>query len=313
MQIGIVGTGAMGSVYAALLAKAGHRVWAIDRWQEHLEAIAAHGLHVTGASGDHVVEGIRVASHPGEAGPCDVWVVATKARDVDAAMEGLAPLVRDGDVVMPFQNGLGAGERVARHVGARRVVVGIAEGFGSSIPAPGRVHHNGMRLIRIGELGGGLSERVLGLERAWRDAGFNVAAFADIQRMVWEKFVCNVAVSAPTAAFDVTIGELRTDPELWGVAMGCMLEAYELGVAQGVEFSFDDPVAHLGEFAATIPDASPSMRLDHLAGRRSELDVINGAVVELGRELGRPTPYNEALCAVLRARESRFPDPTAAP
>ncbi len=308
MKIGIVGTGSVGAVYAALPAKAGHEVWAIDRWVDHLEAIAADGLQVSGASGDHVVDGIQVGTRPGDAGRCDVWVVATKATDVDAVMADVAPLVRDDDVVMPFQNGLGAGERVARHVDGRQVVIGIAEGFGSSITAPGRVHHNGMRLIRIGEMAGGLTDRVRRIEREWREAGFNVRAFADIQQMVWEKFICNVTLSAPTAAFDVTVGELQSDPELWGVAIGCMLEAHRIGVELGVRFSFDDPVAYVAEFASTIPGASPSMRLDHLARRRSEVDVINGQVVDLGRRLGHATPYNESLCAVLRSREARFDD-----
>jgi 2-dehydropantoate 2-reductase len=85
-----------------------------------------------------------------------------------------------------------------------------------------------------------------------------------------------------------------------------MLEAHRVGIAKGVTFSFHDPVRYVTDFAATIPNASPSMRLDHLAGRRSELDVINGKVVELSRELGFDAPYNETLCAVLRARESQF-------
>jgi 2-dehydropantoate 2-reductase len=86
-----------------------------------------------------------------------------------------------------------------------------------------------------------------------------------------------------------------------------MMEAYRLGRGSGVTFSFDDPVRYVTEFAATIPDASPSMRLDHLAGRRSEIDVINGQVVERSRSLGLEAPYNETLCAVVRAREARFP------
>ena len=307
MKIGIVGTGAMGAVYAGLLGAAGNEVWAIDVWQEHLDAIASQGLHVTGASGDRVVEGLHVGTRPADAGPCDVWVIATKAADVEDVVPGVAELLRDEDVVMPFQNGLGAGERVARHVDPRHVVVGIAEGFGSSIQAPGAVHHNGMRLIRIGEMSGGITDRVRRIEQVWSGAGFNVKAFEDIQQMFWEKFICNVAVSAPTAAFDVTIGELHADPELWGVAMGCMLEAHGIGVARGVRFSFDDPLAHLDEFAAALPDASPSMRLDHRAQRRSEVDVINGQVVALGRGMGRPTPYNESLVAVLHAREAHFP------
>ena len=154
---------------------------------------------------------------------------------------------------MPFQNGLGAGERVARHIPEDQIVIGIAEGFGSSIPEPGSVHHNGMRLIRIGEMGGGLTDRVQQIERMWRDAGFNVRAFADVDRMIWEKFLCNVTLSAPTAAFDVTVGELMANPETWAVALGCMMEAYRLGIARGVTFSFDDPVRYVTEFAVDHP------------------------------------------------------------
>ena len=306
MKISIVGTGAMGALYAALLGKAGNEVWAIDVWQEHLDAIATDGLHVSGASGTYVVDGIRIGRTPSDAGPSDLWVIATKAADVDTPLAEIASLLRPDDVVMPLQNGLGAGERVAARVPPGQVVVGIAEGFGSSIPQPGSVHHNGMRLIRIGELNGGLTERVQHIEQVWREAGFEVRAFADIDRMIWEKFLCNVTLSAPTAAFDVTVGELMANPEQWAVALGCMQEAYRLGLARGVAFSFDDPDRYVTEFAATIPNASPSMRLDHLARRRSEVDVINGKVVELSREMGLEAPYNEALCAVLRARESRF-------
>jgi 2-dehydropantoate 2-reductase len=310
MKLAIVGTGAMGALYAALLKKSGHEVWAIDPWLEHLDAISSDGLRVSGASGTYVVDGLQVGRTPADAGPCDVWVVATKAADVDEVARGITPLLRPDDVVMPFQNGLGAGERVAQHVSEDQVVIGIAEGFGSSIPEPGAVHHNGMRLIRIGEMRGGLTDRVRRIEQLWRDAGFNVRAFADIDRMVWEKFLCNVTLSAPTAAFDVTVGELQSNPETWAVAIGCMMEAYRLAGARGVTFSFDDPVRYVTEFASTIPDASPSMRLDHLARRRSEIDVINGQVVELSRALGLDAPYNETLCALLRARESQFPPPS---
>ena len=306
-KIAVVGTGAMGSVYAGLFARAGHEVWAIDTWKEHLDAIAASGLHVTGASGDFVAEGIRVGGEPADAGACDVWIVATKAADVDGAASAIAPLLTDRSVVIALQNGLGSGDRVAQRVPRDQILIGIAEGFGSSVPAPGHVHHNGMRLIRLGEMPpGGMTDRLERIESLWRDAGFNVRAFPDVDRMIWEKFLCNVTLSAPTTAFDVTVGELMADPALWAVALGCMSEAHAVGVAKGVAFSFDDPVRYVTEFAATIPDASPSMRLDHLASRRSEIDVINGMVVELARELGWNAPYNESLSAVVRAREARF-------
>ena len=296
----------MGSVYASLLGKAGHEVWAIDIWQEHIDVIAASGLSVSGASGRFVVDNLHVGRAPHDAGTCDVWMIATKAADVDVVAADIAPLLEADSVVMAFQNGLGAGERIARRIPQEHIVIGIAEGFGSSIPEPGHVHHEGMRLIRIGEMNGGLTERVQRIEQAFHDAGFNVRAFADVTLMIWEKFLCNVTLSAPCAAFDVTVGELMSNPETWRVALGCTTEAYRLGVAKGVEFPFDDPRQYVTDFAATIPNASPSMRLDHLAHRRSEIDVINGQVVELSRGFGLETPYNETLCAILRRREALF-------
>jgi 2-dehydropantoate 2-reductase len=306
MKVAIVGTGAMGSVYAGLFGKAGHDVWAIDIWQEHLDAIANSGLTVSGASGSFVVDGIHVGRTPLDAAPCDVWVIATKAAAVEDVAAQIAPLLERGNVVMALQNGLGAGERVARHVSDSHILIGIAEGFGSSIPEAGHVHHEGMRLIRIGEMNGGMTERVRQIERFWCDAGFNVRAFANVNVMIWEKFLCNVTLSAPCAVFDVTVGELMADPDAWKIALGCASEAYQLGIAKGIEFSFDDPLRYVSEFAATIPNASPSMRLDHLARRRSEIDVINGQVVTLSHELGFNAPYNETLCAIVRRRESRF-------
>ena len=306
MKIAIVGTGAMGSVYAALLGKAGHEVWAIDTWPEHVDAIASSGLSVSGASGTFVVDNLHVGRAPRDAGPCDVWIIATKAWAVDEVAAEIAPLVEPDSIVMAFQNGLGAGERVARHIPPDHILIGIAEGFGSSIPDPGHVHHEGMRLIRIGEMHGGMTDRVKRIEQMWHDAGFNVRAFVDVTLMIWEKFLCNVTLSAPCAAFDVTVGELMSNPDSWKVALGCTSEAYRLGRAKGIRFSFEDPLRYVTDFAATIPYASPSMRLDHLARRPSEIDVINGMVVELSREIGLDAPYNESLCAILRHRESQF-------
>src|ERR1700722_5631782 len=224
MKIAIVGTGAMGSVYASHLGKAGPEVWAIHIGGEPLDAIAGSGLAVSGASGSFVVDNLQVGSAPADAGSCDVWIIPTKAADVAAAAAAVAPLLRPADVVMAFQNGLGAGERVARRIPEDHIVIGIAEGFGSSIPEPGHVHHEGMRLIRIGEMKGGLTDRVRHIEQAWRDAGFNVKAFADVHLMIWEKFLCNVTLSAPCAAFDATVGELMANPDAWKVALGCTAE-----------------------------------------------------------------------------------------
>lgn len=158
----------------------------------------------------------------------------------------------------------------------------------------------------LGELGGGLTPRLKQIESVWQGAGFNVKAYENITQLVWEKFLCNVTFSAPCTVFRKTVGELMADLDHSAIALGAMSEAYEIACAKGMPLSFDDPVAYVTAFGAGMPQARPSMLLDHIAGRVSELDAINGIVPILGREVGVPTPYNETLAAILRQREARF-------
>jgi len=305
-RIAIVGAGAMGSVYAGLFAEAGYRISVVDLWQEHITAIGKTGLHLEGASGDRVIGGITAVHQIADLGSMDLYVIATKANGVGKAAAEIAKVMQPDSLVLTIQNGLGAGDRIAQYMPTDNVLLGVAEGFGASIKGPGHIHHNAMRQIRIGEMGGGMTDRLVWIESLWQTAGFKATAFADIHQLVWEKFICNVMCSAPSVVFDCTIGELFSDEDRRIVALGCMLEAYEIGLTKNIAFSFDDAVAYGVKFAADMPHASPSMRLDHLAGKRSEIDAINGMVPVLGREMGIKTPYNDTLVALVRAREASF-------
>ena len=302
MKIAVVGTGAMGSVYAGLLASAGNEVWAIDTWQEHIDAIRARGLRVEGASGDRTVR-LDATTDASEPGPCDLVIIATKADGVAAAAASIKPLLRDDSLVLTIQNGLGAAERICRHLPPDNVLLGVAGGFGASIRGPGHAHHNGMELVRLGELGGGTTERLERVGGVWRDAGFNVKCFDDINQLVWEKFVCNVTYSGSCTIFECTIAGVQANEHAWKVASSCAAEAYAAGVAQGVHFSFDDPVAHVREFGQKIPNSRPSMLQDYMAKRPSEIDAINGMVPVVAREVGTAAPYNEVVTAIVKAKE----------
>jgi 2-dehydropantoate 2-reductase len=140
----------------------------------------------------------------------------------------------------------------------------------------------------------------------WRAAGFKAQAYGDIGQLIWEKFLCNVTFSAPCTVFGCTLAELMSHPERWEIALGCMAEAYTLGQKKNIAFSFENPRDYVTAFGAAMPNARPSMLLDHLARRPSEIDAINGMVPRLGRELSVPTPYNDVLVAVVRAREAEF-------
>jgi len=306
VKIAVFGAGAMGSVYAGLLADAGHEVRVVDLWAEHVAAINARGLRVEGASGDRTMRGIHATTDPAEAGACDLYIIATKAAAVGAAARAVAAVMGPDSLVLTIQNGLGAGERIAQHMPTGNVLLGVAEGFGASMRGPGHVHHNAMKRIRIGEMQGGLSDRLEALARVWRGAGFTVEAFADIDRLIWEKFLCNVTFSAPCTVFGCSIGVLMDNAEWWAIALGCMREAHALARAEGVDLRVDDPEAYVTEFGRRMPEARPSMLLDHQTGRPSEIDAINGMVPVLGRRHAMPTPYNEVLTAVVKAREAKF-------
>ena len=306
MKIAIFGVGAMGSVYAGLMAETGHEVWAVDIWQEHIEAINRDGLRVEGASGDRTVQGIHATETAADVGECDLYVLATKAPGVGPAAGSIAPLMGPESIVITIQNGLGAGERIAEFMETDRVLLGVADGFGASMKGPGHVHHSAMNLIRVGEMNGGLSERLQRVTDLWQRAGFNVKAFEDIDQLIWGKYICNVAFSGPCTVFDRTLGELMADPESWSIAQGCAREVFTLGQAKNIAFTFDDPIEYITTFGNKMPDARPSMLLDHHARRPSEIDAINGIAVELGRQLGIPTPYNEVLTAIIRQREAGF-------
>ena len=308
MKIGIVGAGAMGCVYAALMADAGNEVWAIDTWQTHVDTIAAKGLRLEGASGDRTVA-MGATSDPATVGPCDLVIIATKAGQVETAATGARALLGPETPVLTIQNGLGSATKVARILGEERVIVGVVGGFGASIVAPGHAHHNGMELVRLGEAHGSVTPRLERIAAIWRDSGFRVKCFDDIDQLVWEKLICNVCFSGTATLTGLTVGGIMADADAWPIASGCAAEAYRVARAKDIRLDFEDPVAYVHDFGAKIPGARPSMLLDHLAGRRSEIDAINGAIPPEALALGLEAPYNTLVSALVRAKETAFDTP----
>jgi 2-dehydropantoate 2-reductase len=304
VKIAIVGTGAMGSVYAGLLAAAGNEVWAIDVDAAHIAAIREGGLRVAGASGDRVVA-VNATTDASEAGIVELVVIATKAMHVRAAAEAAKPLVGEDTVVVSIQNGIGGPQEAADALGEQDIVVGVAGGFGASIEAPGHVHHHGWELVGLGELRGPVTDRIERVAEVWRQAGFKVQTYDDIDRRVWEKLICNVCFSGTCGVSGLTVGEVMDDPDTWLVASRCAVEALEVARALGIALEIDDARPYVRAFGEKIPGARPSVLLDLLQGRPSEIDYLNGAIPRLGGPVGVATPANEIVTALVKARERR--------
>lgn len=305
MKVAVMGCGAMGSVYAALLADAGHDVWAIDAWREHVDAMRNHGLRLEGASGDRTVK-LHATTDAAEAGPCDLVIIATKTMHVEQAATAARALVGPQTLVLSIQNGLGGPDTAASVLGRERVLVGVVGGFGASMKGPGHAHHNGWELVRLGEFAGPISPRLEGIAEVWRSGGFRVKCFDDIDQLVWEKLICNVCFSGTCTVTERTIGEVMEDPDTWICASGCAQEAFNVAKARGIRVDITDPVAYVRDFGSKIPNARPSMLLDHMAGRMSEVEAINGAIPVAAAALGLQAPVNTVISALVRAKERRM-------
>jgi 2-dehydropantoate 2-reductase len=306
MKVAIIGVGAMGSVYAALLADAGvHEIWAVDTWADHVAAINETGLRVEGASGDRTVR-LSATTDPADVDGADLVIIATKDDGVDAAAQAALRMAKSDAPILTIQNGLGSADRVAGVVGGDRIMMGVVGGFGASMRGPGHAHHNGMEFLRLGEMNGGMTERLETVAEVWRTGGFKVLTFDDIHKMVWEKLICNCTYSGPCAVTGLRVSQLQNDPHAWSIASACANEAFNVAKACGIALDFDDPIQYVRAFGQKIPNARPSMLLDHMAKRKAEIDNINGAIPREGAKVGVATPTNSLLVAILKARETAF-------
>lgn len=304
MKIAVVGCGAMGSVYAGLLASAGNQVLVVDRWQDHVAAIRNNGLRVEGASGDRTVRMQAYETAPQEA--MDLVIIATKASQTAAAAQDARALLEAHTVVLTIQNGLGSSDLVAEAVGADRLLVGIAAAFGASLRGPGHARHEGMAAVRMGPYRALAVSEAEAVAQVWRQAGFTAEAVPDVRPMQWEKLICNVAYSAPCALTGMTVGQVMDDPEIGPVSRAAAVEALQVARGCGVNVAVTDAVAHVRAFGARIPDARPSVLLDHDKRRPSEIDVINGAIPRQAERCGLQAPVNATLTALVKQRERSF-------
>lgn len=304
MKIAVIGCGAMGSIYAGLLADAGNEVWAVHRGQAHVDAINHQGLRVEGASGDRRVH-LRADSQAPRA-TVDLVVIATKAAQVAQAARTALPLVGPGTTVLAIQNGLGSDDLVADVVGADCLLVGIAAAFGASMRGPGHVHHAGMAAIRMGAYAGLAPDRAKAVAAVWRAAGFHAETVTQVRAMQWEKLICNVAYSGPCALSGLSVGQVMDDELLGPVSRAAAIEAWEVARARGVPLQVTDPVAHARAFGERVRDARPSVLQDIERGRVSEIDVINGAVPREAALCAMQAPVNATLVALVRHRERDF-------
>lgn len=304
MRIAVFGTGGVGGFFGGRLARSGEDVTFIARG-EHMRTINDSGLKVDSTVGDFVVFPAKATDYAGEVGEVDLVIVGVKAWQVPEAARLMKPLVGPDTTVLPLQNGVDAVPQLVHELGPEKVVGGLYR-IVSFVVGPGHIKHAGFTpSIVIGEIDNQRTDRITRIEHLFKQAGLDVTIAADIQAALWTKFLFIASFSGVGAVANAPAGVLRSDPKWRTQIIAAMKEIYELALARGIKLPPNAVEASMAAVDALPDDGTSSMQRDIAAGRRSELESQNGAVVRLARESGIEVPTHTLIYETLRPLEEK--------
>jgi len=293
MNIVVFGAGSLGTVVGGLLGRE-HAVTLVAR-DPHASAVRDAGLSVGGEFDFHVrpdatTDGTELAA--------DCAIVTVKAFHTETAARQLA--TGEFDSVLSLQNGMGNEEQLATHLDCP-VLAGTAT-YGAVLTEPGRVECTGIGEVVLGAREGGRSESASRVGEAFSAAGIETAVADDMPRRLWVKLAVNAGINPTTALARVANGALLTGDGS-ELAAAAASETATVARAEGVSLSDSDAIAAMRDVADATAANTSSMRQDVEAGRRTEIDAINGYVVARGEEHGIETPVNRTLAGLVRTWE----------
>jgi len=307
MKICVIGCGAVGSLFAAHLAKAGEaEVWAYDVWREHIEAIKAHGLRISGAA--EFTARLNATHDPSQLPRCDYGIVATKAIHTKTAIAQAAKFAFDDkSAVCSVQNGVGNEELIAEHV--KLVIRGTTFPAGHPI-APGHIGYDikGDTWIGPFEPSSTPMSRVEELAGLLTRSGMNTIPLSDARGAQWTKLIFNASTNPVGALTLLHHGAATRFAPTGQLFNDLIAEGEAVAKALGIQLH-GDPRALVQKGANAAGKHRASMLQDVLAKRQTEVDFMNGAIAKAGEKVGVPTPLNTALWQLIKGLEHSWQDP----
>ncbi|MGE1061468.1 ketopantoate reductase family protein [Megasphaera paucivorans] len=305
MKICMLGCGALGSTIGGTLAQGGAEVYFVDPWQEHVEAIQKMGLKLTDEKKDWFVP-IDARTSPQGIGPVDLVIVLVKSFQTKKIVENVktSDLIGADTVVMSLQNGLGNEETIAEVLGADKVVSGKTY-VGGRLIGPGYVSAGVKgKYTYIGELDGKKTERIQRIAEEFNKAGLLCEVSDNIKGLIWDKLLINVAAGALCAITRLPYGPLYEEPVIQDCAEAAIAEAISVAKAAGVKLKSEDPQYPWFAASQGLPPTFKTSMLQSIESKRpTEIDFINGSIVEWGKKYGIPTPVNQTLVACVKGIE----------
>ena len=295
-QIMMVGAGSVGGFFGAHLAKNNPNVSFLLR-PSTLEAVKRNGLTIKSAKGNFTVHP-PAASDPRQLATPDLIILAVKAYDLDEVMTQLEPVLTERTVILTLQNGIDTEDRIISRLHRDCVVGGVAFIY-SKIVEPGVIEHYKRGGVAIGELMGHKSERVSQIAEMFKQAGISCQLSEDIRKSKWEKMCWNCVFNPLTVVIDDKVAKALDHPEMAGVIRQIVGEVAAVSAAVKVPLA-PDMAEKVVKWTQELRDIHTSMYDDWKGKRPTEIDYLNGYIVRVGRELGIPTPVNEALTAMVK-------------
>lgn len=293
-----VGAGAMGAIFGAALARGGLDATLLDVDRRLVSHVRDHGLIVEDESGRQHVEIAATTVAPQT--PADLVLMCVKCYHTRAAMQLVAPAVGPDTVVASLQNGWGNGDVLAETIPASRLVVGVTYNSGTVIER-GHVAHTGHGTTIVGPFEGEEKHAADRVQEALAAGGLEVRTATRIRHEIWKKLILNAATLPTAAAARLTAGQLGQPGPMLDVVDAVTREAVAVARASGFDIDPDERIAVIHDVLRKVGDGKASMLQDVEARRRTEIDVITGAVVAAAERSGIPVPVNRALYAIVHA------------
>lgn len=305
MKIVMLGAGALGSTIGGTLAIGGNDVHFVDMWQEHVDLINKDGLHMTNEKEDWYVR-VDARTTADTIGEADLVIVLVKSFATKQAVEQLKQtnVIGKNTLVMSLQNGLGNEETIASVIGSENVISGKTYVGGRLIQAGYISAGVQGKWTYIGELNGEITDRIQTVCNVFNDAGLLCEVSDNIKGLIWDKLLINVAAGALCGITRLPYGPLYEEDYIKDVAVAVIQEGIQVAKAAGVVLKSEDPQYPWVAASEGLPGTFKTSILQSLELKRpTEIDFINGSIVEWGKKYGIATPVNQTLVACVKGIE----------
>ncbi|MBN1405268.1 MAG: 2-dehydropantoate 2-reductase [Candidatus Omnitrophica bacterium] len=305
MKIAVVGSGAMGCLFAAFLSrsKAGHEVWVLAKDQARAKRLSSSGIEVEGDFNFKVK--INATANAADMAGAALVIIAVKSYNTEAAVKSIMPILSQDSKVLTIQNGLGNLEMVNEFVGTERALGGVTS-CGATVLKEGRIKHAGSDETIIGRPDGKIFADVRQIANLLNEAKIETKMSKDIKSVIWSKLIINAGINALAAITRLPNGRLIKQEPIKEMLRQAVSEAVKVAKRKGIKLIYDDPIQKVESVCVATSCNICSMLQDIMNKKPTEIDAINGAISRHAKGLSIKTPVNDMLYALVKTIESNY-------